>query len=64
VFRWLIAVFVLLLLANAIGPALARLGLGKLPGDLRFTIFGRLVFLPFATTVLLSLVAGVVARFL
>jgi hypothetical protein len=39
---------------------LQKLGLGRLPGDLRFRAFGREWFLPFASTVLLSFVAGLV----
>ena len=61
-FRWLIVVFLALLLINGLTPLLGRLGFGKLPGDFRFRLFGREWFLPITTTVLLSLVAGVVAK--
>jgi hypothetical protein len=61
-FRWLIVVFLALLLINGLTPLLGRLGFGKLPGDFRFRLFGREWFLPITTTVLLSLVAGLVAR--
>ncbi len=62
--RWLLVVFVALLVVNAFTPWFARLGLGKLPGDLRFRLFGRDWFIPLTTTVLLSLVAGLIARVL
>lgn len=60
--RWLIVVFLALLLINGLSPLLQKLGLGKLPGDFRFRLFGREWFIPLSTTVLLSLLAGVVAR--
>ncbi len=60
--RWLIVVFLALLLINGLSPWLQRLGFGKLPGDFRFRLFGREWFIPLTTTVLLSLVAGVIAR--
>jgi hypothetical protein len=62
--RWLIVVLLALILLNGFTPWLQKLGLGRLPGDLRFKIFGREIFLPFATTILLSLAAAAVAKFL
>jgi hypothetical protein len=62
--RWLLVVFVALMLINAITPWLGKLGLGKLPGDFRFRLFGREFFLPITTTVLLSVLAALVARVL
>jgi hypothetical protein len=44
-------------------PWLEKFGVGKLPGDVRFTVFGKTIFLPFASTVLLSLVVFLVAKF-
>jgi hypothetical protein len=61
-FRWLIVVFLALLLVNWFTPFFKKLGVGRLPGDLRFTLFGREFFLPLTTTILLSLVAGGIAR--
>jgi len=61
-FRWLIVVFLALLLINGLTPLLGKLGFGKLPGDFRFRLFGREFFLPITTTVLLSVVAGLVAK--
>lgn len=62
--RWLLVVFVVLLLVNANTPWFKRLGFGRLPGDLRFTLFGREFFFPFATTIVLSLAAAGIARIL
>ena len=60
--RWIIVVFVALMLINWFTPFMQRLGFGKLPGDFRFRLFGRDWFIPLTTTVLLSLVAGAVSR--
>jgi hypothetical protein len=60
--RWIIVIFLALMLINWVSPLLQRLGFGKLPGDFRFRLFGREWFIPLATTVILSLVAGVISR--
>ena len=62
--RWLIVVFILLVLINGITPWLQRLGFGRLPGDFRFRLFGREFFIPLTTTIVLSLVAAGIARVL
>ena len=61
--RWLLVLLLALIVISWLSPWLARTGLGRLTGDLRFKLFGREFFLPVATTVLLSLVAGLVAKF-
>jgi hypothetical protein len=60
--RWLFVVFLALILINAFAPFLTRMGLGKLPGDFRFKLFGREWFLPLATTVLVSFLASGIAK--
>ena len=62
--RWLIVIFLALLLFSGLRPWLEKLGLGRLPGDLRFRLFGREWFVPFASSVVLGLLALLVARFL
>ena len=62
--RWLIVVLLALILLNGLTPWLQKLGFGRLPGDLRFKIFGREIFLPFATTIFLSLIAAGISRIL
>ena len=62
--RWMIVIFLALLLISWFTPLLHKLGFGKLPGDLRFKAFGREWFLPFASTVLLSLLASLIAHLL
>ncbi len=61
-FRWLLAIFLILMLINALTPWVRKLGFGRLPGDLNFTILGREFNLPFTTTILLSLVAAGIAK--
>ncbi|MCR5884046.1 DUF2905 domain-containing protein [Rhizobacter sp. J219] len=55
--RWLIVIFLLLLIFQGFHRWLEKIGLGRLPGDFRFKLFGRDFFLPVASSVLLSLVA-------
>lgn len=61
-FRWLIVIFIALMLINWFTPFFRKIGFGRLPGDLRFTLFGREFNLPFTTTIILSLVAAGVSR--
>ena len=61
-FRWLLVIFLALLLINWFSPLMQKLGFGRLPGDFRFRLFGREWFLPVTTTVMLSLLAALVAK--
>ncbi len=61
--RWFIVVFLALVCISWFSPLLQRLGFGKLPGDLRFRLFGREWYLPVTTTILLSFVASAIAKF-
>ena len=60
--RWIIVVFLALMLISWFSPLLQKLGLGRLPGDLRFKLFGRQFFVPLTTTILLSLLCAGIAR--
>ena len=60
----LLAIFVILLLVNAVTPWFKKIGFGRLPGDLNFRLFGREFNLPFTTTIVLSLAAAGLARIL
>ena len=62
--RWMLVIFLALLLISWFSPALQKLGFGRLPGDVRFKLFGREMFLPFTSTILLSMLAAVIAKFL
>ena len=61
--KWLLTLLVALLVLALATPALSRFGLGRLPGDLRFQWGGRAFYLPFTTTVILSLLLTLIARF-
>ena len=60
--RWMIVIFLALLLISWFTPLLHRLGFGKLPGDVRFRAFGRDWFLPITTTIVLSMLASLISR--
>ena len=62
--RWLIAIFLFLLVFSNVFRWLEKIGLGRLPGDFRFRMFGREVFLPFGSSVLLSLIALLLGKLL
>ena len=55
--RWMIVFVLAFLLFNGLRGWLERFGLGRLPGDFVFRIRGREVYLPLASSVLLSLIA-------
>jgi hypothetical protein len=63
VLKWLVTLAVALVVLTALSPWLARLGLGRLPGDVRVRVRGRDYFLPFTTTLLASLALTAIARF-
>lgn len=60
--RWLLTTFLALLVLTALQPWLGKLGIGRLPGDLRFRRNGREYVLPFTSTVVLSLLLMLIAR--
>ena len=61
-YRWLLVVFLALLLINSVTPWLQKLGFGRLPGDIRFRIFGREIFIPLTSTIILSIVCALVSK--
>lgn len=64
-FKWLIAIFITVFIAGVVLPRLtAFLRIGRLPGDLRVRWRSREYSFPFATTVVLSLLAGLILHFL
>lgn len=62
--RWVIVILLALMLISWLTPLLHKLGLGRLPGDFRFRLFGRDWSIPLASTLILSAVASVIARWL
>lgn len=64
VIRWLLVVFLALLLFSGLRPWLEKLGLGKLPGDFRFRFAGREWCVPLTSSVVLSLLAMLIMKLL
>ncbi|MDR6536159.1 MULTISPECIES: DUF2905 domain-containing protein [Variovorax] len=62
--RWLIVVVLALLLMSGLTQWLRRFGFGRLPGDFEFRAFGREWQLPIGSTVVLSLIAALIARWI
>jgi len=60
--KWLLTILISLAVLAAATPWLQRLGVGRLPGDFRFSLRGRSYVVPFASTVLFCLVAWLVGR--
>jgi hypothetical protein len=52
--RFVVTLFIALIVLAALQPWLQKLGLGKLPGDLRFRVGKREILLPFASTLVLT----------
>jgi hypothetical protein len=60
--KWLIATAIALFLFSGAMPWLRRFGIGRLPGDFNFRLFGRQWSIPLTSTILLSLAAALIAR--
>ena len=60
--KWLLVLAVGVVVITLLTPWLARHGLGRLPGDITVRWRGRPVYLPIATTLLLSLILTLVGR--
>jgi Protein of unknown function (DUF2905) len=62
--RWFIVTLLALLIFSGLQPWLQKLGFGRLPGDLNFRLFGRDLQIPIASTLILSMIAAGVAKWL
>ncbi|MGH8248344.1 MAG: DUF2905 domain-containing protein [Gammaproteobacteria bacterium] len=58
--RWLIAIGVILLVAGLLWPWLAKLGLGRLPGDIRIEREGFSFYFPLMTGLIVSVVLSII----
>lgn len=61
--KWLLVIVVGVIVISILTPWLGRYGLGRLPGDIVVRWRGRPVYLPITTTILLSLLLTLFARF-
>ena len=62
--KWVLTLIVALIVLTVLAPWLARYGLGRLPGDLTVRYKGKLYYLPFTSTILLSLALTLLTRLL
>ncbi len=60
--RWLLITLLALFLISWLAPFLRRYGFGRLPGDFNFRLRGRDVSIPLGSTVVLSLLAGLLSK--
>ena len=42
--RWFITIFIAVIVFSAALPWLEKFGIGRLPGDIRFKLFGKTIF--------------------
>ena len=60
--RWVAVIFVGLMVFYPLLPFLPRLGVGRMPGDIRFKLAGVILCLPFGSTLLWSVIALTIAE--
>lgn len=60
--RWVAVIFVALIIFPALLPFLGKIGVGRLPGDVRFKLFGRILSLPFTSTLVACGIVLLVAQ--
>jgi hypothetical protein len=62
--KWLVTLFLALVILAMVAPWFGRISLGRLPGDFRIPLRGRVYYIPLASTVLLSLLVWGIGRLL
>jgi hypothetical protein len=60
--RFVVTLFIALIVLSALQPWLQRLGIGRLPGDFRLRIGKRELLLPFTSTLLITVALFLIAR--
>jgi Protein of unknown function (DUF2905) len=58
--RFLIFLGLALVVSGLLWPTLAKLGLGRLPGDIAFTRGNTTIYVPIMTSIILSIVLNLV----
>jgi hypothetical protein len=64
VIRWLLVIFVALMLFSGLHKWLEKIGLGRLPGDFRFRLGKRQFHIPLASSVLIALIGMLIGKFI
>ena len=62
--KWVLMLIVALIVLTVLAPWLSKYGLGRLPGDVTVRYKGKLYYLPFTSTILLSLALTLLVRLL
>jgi hypothetical protein len=60
--KWLLTLMLALTVLTLCTPWLRKFGLGRLPGDITLRYKGQAYYLPFTTTILLSLALTLLTR--
>lgn len=60
--RWVAAIFIALFVFYPLLPFLERVGVGRLPGDIRFRLRSAVFCLPSGSTILWSALAFMIAQ--
>lgn len=60
--KWILTLMIALVILTALSPWLSRFGLGRLPGDIVVRFRGRDRYLPFTSTILMSLALGLLTQ--
>ena len=58
--RWILVFLIACLIFNGLQGWLRRIGLGQLPGDFRVRFRGREFYVPLASSLVLSFLAGAI----
>ena len=61
--KFLIAAGIILLVAGLLWPVISKLGLGRLPGDIRIEREGFAFYFPLTTMIIISIVLTLIFRF-
>jgi hypothetical protein len=62
--RWVVVIFIALTIFPVLLPWLQKLGIWRVPGDVRFKLFGSIWCFPFGSTILISALAFLLAKLL
>lgn len=60
--RFVVTLFLSLVVLSMLQPWLTHLGIGRLPGDMNIKLGKRTLSLPFASTLLLTLLVWLISR--
>jgi len=60
--KWLLTLILALVVLTLATPWLGKFGLGRLPGDVHLRYKGKAYYLPFTSTILLSLALTLLTR--